>query len=151
MLKDRIQALIEAGVLSLKSEQKKVTTNMVSFNFGSFSEMTIQDGLTPMPKGKIKVTGPSSAEKESRGLIPVTLKSGEVMWIHLDIINGEQWETKQPRCKGKTCNMISFSLGDDDGASTKLLTDSEEEQIVLTAQPAAVEPTGTQSRKTYLR
>ena len=34
VLKDKIQALVEAGVLTLKSEQKKVTANMVTLEFG---------------------------------------------------------------------------------------------------------------------
>ena len=63
---------------------------MVSFNFGSFPETTVHDGLTHIPKGEMKVTGPSFAEKEAQGLIPVTLKSGEVMWVHPDIVNDEQ-------------------------------------------------------------
>ena len=34
VLKDGIQVLVEAGVLTLKSEQKKVTANMVTLEFG---------------------------------------------------------------------------------------------------------------------
>ena len=41
VLKDKIQALIDTGVLTLKSEQKKVTTNMVTLNFGTFPKMTV--------------------------------------------------------------------------------------------------------------
>ena len=33
ILKDRIQALVDAGVLTLKSEQKKVSANMVTLEF----------------------------------------------------------------------------------------------------------------------
>jgi len=33
-LKDKIQALVDAGVLTLKSEQKKVTANMVTLILG---------------------------------------------------------------------------------------------------------------------
>ena len=53
VLKDKIQALVDAGVLTLKSEQKKVTANMVTLNFGTFSKMTIQDGLVPIPKARL--------------------------------------------------------------------------------------------------
>jgi len=41
VLKDKIQALVDAGVLTLKSEQKKVTANMVTLNFGTFPKMTV--------------------------------------------------------------------------------------------------------------
>jgi len=36
VLKDKIQALVDVGVLTLKSEQKRVTANMVTLNFGTF-------------------------------------------------------------------------------------------------------------------
>jgi len=36
ILKDKIQALIDARVLTLKSEQKKVTKNTVTLEFGTF-------------------------------------------------------------------------------------------------------------------
>ena len=36
ILKNKIQALVDTGVLTLKLEQKKVTANMVTFHFGTF-------------------------------------------------------------------------------------------------------------------
>jgi len=43
VLKDKIQALVDAGVLTLKSEQKKVNANMMTLNFKIFLKMTVQD------------------------------------------------------------------------------------------------------------
>jgi len=43
VLKDKIQALIDSGVLILKSDQEKVTANMVILNFGTFLKVTVQD------------------------------------------------------------------------------------------------------------
>ena len=63
----------------------------------------------------------------------MTLKTGEVMWIHPDIINDEQWDSNRSKRKGKSCNMISFALSEDDNIPINPLTDSEEEQIVLVA------------------
>ena len=76
-------------MLTLKSEQKKVTTNMVAFKFESFPETTVQDGLTPIPKGEMKVNDPTFKGKRSKGLILITLKSGEIMRVHPDVINDE--------------------------------------------------------------
>ena len=73
------------------------------------------------------------------------------MWVHQDVINDKQWESNRPKCKGKSCNMISFALNEDDSIITNSLTDSEEEQIVLVAQPTETQPKGTRSGKTYLR
>ena len=47
--KDRIQALVDAGVLTLKSEQKKVTANMVTLEFGKTTKVTVPDGTYPIP------------------------------------------------------------------------------------------------------
>jgi len=33
--------LVDAGVLTLKSEQKKVTVNMVTLNFGNFLQVVV--------------------------------------------------------------------------------------------------------------
>ena len=124
---------------------------MVSFQFGDLPETTIQDGLVPIPKGKLNVNDPSSQEKRSKGLVPMTLKTGEVMWVHQDLVDDKQWDSNRPKHKGKSCNMISFALAEDDGTLVNSLTDSEEEQFVLEAQPARAQPTGTRSGKTYLR
>jgi len=43
VLKDNIQALVDAGVLTLKTEQKKVIANMVTLKFDTFSKVTILD------------------------------------------------------------------------------------------------------------
>ena len=50
VLKDKIQALVDAGVLTLKSEQKKVTANMVTLEFGTRSKVTVPDGSFPFTK-----------------------------------------------------------------------------------------------------
>ena len=62
ILKDKIQALIDAGVLTLKSEQKKVTANMVALNFKTFLKMTIQDGLVPIPKARLDLINPMAEQ-----------------------------------------------------------------------------------------
>ena len=61
------------------------------------------------------------------------------MWVHPDLMEGQQWTIVTNRkSKGKTkaspCNVVcaSFKEAEIDIAS---LTDSEEETIVLTAEP----------------
>jgi len=44
VLKDKIQALVNADVLTLKLEQKKVIANMVTLNFKTFSKVTVPVG-----------------------------------------------------------------------------------------------------------
>ena len=44
VLKDKIQALVDVGVLTLKSEQKKVIANMVTLKFSKTPKVTVHDG-----------------------------------------------------------------------------------------------------------
>jgi hypothetical protein len=81
----------------------------------------------------------------------MTLKSGEIMWVHPDVVSDEQWESNRSKRKGKSCNMISFALSEDDNIPANSLIDSDEEQIVLVAQPTATQPMGTRSGKMYLK
>ena len=49
VLKDRIQTLVDAGVLTLKSEQKKVTANMVTLEFAKPQMSQFLTGLIQYP------------------------------------------------------------------------------------------------------
>ena len=59
-LKDKIQALVDAGVLTLKSEQKKVTANMVTLEFSKTPKVTVPDGTFPIPALRLEVKHPSA-------------------------------------------------------------------------------------------
>ena len=50
VLKDKIQALVDARVLTLKSEQKKVTANIVTLEFGTLPKVIVPNGSPPIPK-----------------------------------------------------------------------------------------------------
>ena len=82
--------MVDAEVLTLKSEQKKVTANMVILNFGTLSKMTVQDGLVLIPKARLDVINPMAEQQKAKSLIPITIESGEIIWVHLDIIKNEQ-------------------------------------------------------------
>ena len=86
VLKDRIQALVNTGVLTLKSEQKKVTANMMTLEFGKIAKVTVPDGTFPIPAPQLEVKHPSAKTQDHRGLVPLTLKTGEIMWIHPDLV-----------------------------------------------------------------
>jgi len=51
-------ALVDVGVLILKSGQKKVTTNMVTLNFRTFPKITVHDGLALVPEAKLDIINP---------------------------------------------------------------------------------------------
>jgi len=122
---------------------------MVALNFGNFSKVAIQDGLVLVPTAKLEFINPLTEKQEAKGLISLTTKSGEIMWVHLDIVKDEQWESSQPKLKGKSCNVISLAQ-DDDKATVASFSSSEEEKFVFAAQPATSQPVGTGSSKQYL-
>ena len=145
VLKDKIQVLVDAGVLTLKSKQKKVTTNMVTLEFGKTPKVTVPDGTFQSPHHGWRKHSSAKTQK-NKGLVPLTLETGEIMWIHPDLVQDEQWDSK----KGKSCNVISI-LSDDDNLTSASLSDSEGEKHACTTQADVPQPTGTRSGKTYLK
>ena len=85
VLKDKIQALVDARVLNLKSKQKKVTANMVTLEFGTLPKVRVPDGSPPIPTMRLEISNPSAKQEEAKGLLPLTLKTGEIMWVHPDL------------------------------------------------------------------
>jgi len=75
ILKDKIQALVGASILTLNSEQKKVAANMMTLNFKTFPKMIVPNWLTPIPKVILEVINPWPKEQETKGLVPLTMKS----------------------------------------------------------------------------
>ena len=66
------------------------------------------------------------------------------------IVKDEQWESNQPKLKGKSFNVISLAQ-DKDALTIASLSNSKEEKCALAAQPTTSQPVGTRSRKKYLR
>jgi len=85
VLKDKIQALIDAEVLTLKSAQKKVTPDMMTLEFDTLSKVTIPDGYAPVLKAHLEISNSSAKQQEAKGLLPLSLKTKEIMWVHPDI------------------------------------------------------------------
>ena len=71
---------MDVGVLTLKSEQKKVTANMVTLNFWTFLIMTVQDGLAPVLKIKLDVINSMAKMQEAKGLILMTSSLKRSCW-----------------------------------------------------------------------
>ena len=49
----------------------------------------------PVPKARLDVISLMTEVQKAKDLILMTIKSGEIMWVHPDIVNDEQWESKQ--------------------------------------------------------
>ena len=122
---------------------------MVTLGFGTFPIMTVQDGLTPVPKAKLDVINPMVEKQEVKGLIPMTTKFEEIIWVHPDIVKDKQWESSKPKLKGKSCNVVSLAA-ENDAVTIDSLSDSEEEKLALAVQPTTSQPLGIRSEKLYL-
>ena len=119
---------------------------MVTLEFGKTPKVTVSDGSFPIPEAQLEVKDPSAKNQEIKGLIPLTLETGKIMWILPDLAQDEQWDSKKFKSKGKSCNVISILL-DDGNVTSASLSDSEEEKHACTVQADVPQPTGTRSGK----
>jgi len=123
---------------------------MVTFEFGKTPKITVPDGTFSIPEARIQVKHSSVKTQESKGLIPLTLKTGKIMWIHPDLAQDEQWDSMKFKSKGKSCNVISI-LPDDGNLTSASLSDSEGKKHACTVQTDVPQLIGTRSRKSYLK
>ena len=71
------------------------------------------------------------------------------MWVHPDLAQDKQWDSKKSKSKGKSCNVVSV-LPDDDNITIASLSDFENKRHTFTAQADTLQPTGTRSGKSNL-
>lgn len=128
VLKDKLQALVEAGDLKLQPEQKMVTTNATScILFGQFP--SIPTIVNPIPKAELQILSIDMHQCQKKWLVPVFAPNGGIIWVHPDLVEIDgQWTTtsrKKSKSKGKAkpCHMDYAS--DSDGSSL-FNTDDEE-------------------------
>ena len=55
------------------------------------------------------------------------------MWVHPDLAQEVQWDSKESMSKGRSCNVVSV-LPDDDNVTIASLSDSESKRHACTAQ-----------------
>jgi len=61
----------------------------------------------------------------------MTIKSREIMWVHPDLAKDEQCDSKEPKLKVKSYNVISI-FSDDDNITITSLSDFKDENHTLT-------------------
>ena len=79
---------------------------MVILKFGKTLKFTVPDGSFSIPEARLEINNPSAKYQETKGLVPLTLKTWKIMWIHPDLAQDEQWDSKKSKSKGKSCNVI---------------------------------------------
>ena len=93
--------------------------------------------------------------QQEKGLVPVSTPKWEVMWVHPDLVDNQQWTTvTSRRSKGKaktsSCNVVCASSREVE-TDVPSLTDSEDETIVLAAEPNKSLVAETRSGQSYLK
>ena len=77
------------------------------------------------------------------------------MWVHLDLVEGQQWTTvtnrkSKGKAKASPCNVVcAFSREEETDVPS--LTDSEEETIILAVELNAPLMAETRSGQSYLK
>ena len=93
-------------------------------------------------------------QQQEKGLVPVPTPRGEIMWVHPDLVDGQQWTTMTNRkskgkAKASSCNVVCASSREAE-TDVPSLTDSEEETIVLATKPNQL-VAETRSGQSYLK
>src|SRR3954464_14424434 len=106
-LKDKLQALVDAGALRLKTEQKTATANMTScIQFGQ--SPPTPTAVYPIPDIKMRVINSDPHRQQEKRLVCTTIPGGGAKWIHPDLLDGvTPWITvsrKESRGKTKQAN-----------------------------------------------
>ena len=80
ILKDKIQALLEAGCMTLQPEQKQVTTNMVTLEFGrGFPAVPVPSGPVPILLVEMRIINNDPHRQRDKGLVEYTTPSGQTL------------------------------------------------------------------------
>jgi len=119
---------------------------MMTLEFGKTPKVMVPDGTFPILAPSLEVKHPSARTQENKGLVPLISETGKIMWIHPDLVQDEQWDSKKSILKGKSYNVISI-LPDDGNSTSASLSDSEGEKHACTAHADIPQPAGTRSRK----
>ena len=58
--------------------------------------------VVPLSRGELRVINIDPHNKKEKGFVPVPTTRGEIMWVHLNIIESQQWTTViHKKSKGK--------------------------------------------------
>src|SRR3954465_1034654 len=152
-LKDKLQVLVDTGVLRLETEQKTVTANMAScIQFGQ--SPPTPTAVYPIPAVEMRVINSDPHRQQKKGLVRTTIPGGGAMWTHPDLLDEViPWTTvsrEKSRGKTKQANVIIASSIEPD-SDVNSLSDSEEEEEVLAVSGARPLAAATRSGQPYLR
>ena len=153
IFKDILQALIDADVLKLRPEQKKVSANMTSFlQFGV--QAPTPAGVVSIHKRELRVLN-IDPPLVGEGSHTCSYASGRNYVVHPDLMESQQWTTvtnkkSKGKAKASPCNVVCASSRETE-TDVPSLTDSEEETIVLATELNVLLVVETRSGQSYFK
>jgi len=85
---------------------KKVTAIMVTLECGKTPKVTVPNGTFPIPVPRLEVKHPSAETQENKGLVPLTLRTGKIMWIYPDLVKMNNGTRRDP---SQRANLVMLS------------------------------------------
>ena len=62
-------------------------------------------GVVPIPRGELRMVNTYPHQQQEKGLVLVPTPQGEIMWVHPDLVDEQQWTTVTNR-KSKGLSLI---------------------------------------------
>src|SRR3954465_9253377 len=143
-LKERLETLVQAGVLTLEPKQRRVSTNTTATIVFGRNEPGALVQVNPIPQVEMTIVNTDPHRQAEKGLVPVNLTNGEVCLVHPDLVEDDQpWapivgrKTRVPKAKAPgsrprnkrathTSNALSAFVMEKDEDCDAMLTASEE-------------------------
>ena len=88
-LKERLETLVQAGVLTLEPKQRRVSTNTTATIVFGRNEPAALVQVNPIPQVEMTIVNTDPHRQKEKGLVPVNLTNGEVCWIHPDLVEDD--------------------------------------------------------------
>src|SRR3954471_10824515 len=84
-LKNKLQALVDAGALRLKTEQKTATANMTScLQFGQ--SPPTPTAVVPILAVEMRIINSDPRQQQKKGLVSTLIPGDGTMWTHLGLL-----------------------------------------------------------------
>src|SRR3954469_12140683 len=89
-LKERLETLVQAGVLTLEPKQRRVSTNATDTIVFGRNEPVALVQVNPIPQVEMTIVNTDPYRQKEKGLVPVNLTNGVVRRVHPDLVEDDQ-------------------------------------------------------------
>src|SRR4051812_37480732 len=152
-LKERLETLVQAGVLTLEPKQRRVSTNTTATIVFGRNEPAALVQVNPIPQVEMTIVNTDPHRQKEKGLVPVNLTNGEIYWVHPDLVEDDQpWapvvgrKTRVPKATApggrpgnngatRNSNAVAARLMEKEEDCDAMLTVSEEGLIAPALSP----------------